>query len=54
MPDLEATSDELLAVVRELWPREYDIAALHLIVRKQQDRIAELERGKGGSSRDES
>ncbi|MBX6387303.1 MAG: hypothetical protein IRZ07_30725 [Microbispora sp.] len=43
MTDLTATADELLAVVRERFPREYEIALLTLATRKQAARIAELE-----------
>lgn len=43
MTDLTATAEELLAVVRERFPREYEIALLTLATRKQAARIAELE-----------
>lgn len=40
---LTATAEELLAIVRELFPREHEIALLTLANRKQAERIAELE-----------
>jgi hypothetical protein len=47
MADLTATPDELIAVFRELFPREHEIAMLNLMTRKQAERIAELERRDG-------
>ncbi|NJP28065.1 MULTISPECIES: hypothetical protein [unclassified Microbispora] len=44
MTDLTATADELLDIVRERFPREYEIAFLTLANRKQAERLAELER----------
>jgi hypothetical protein len=40
---LRATPDEVLAVVRELFPAQYDRAVAELMIRKQQERIQELE-----------
>ncbi|MGI5292781.1 hypothetical protein ACQEVF_57050 [Nonomuraea polychroma] len=40
---LTATPDEVLTVVRELFPRELDIAVLTLTTRMQQRHIYELQ-----------
>jgi hypothetical protein len=48
MADLTATPEELIATFRELFPREYEIAMLTLMTRKQAGLIAELERGEAG------
>lgn len=43
MTELTASTDELLAVIRERFPREHEIAVLTLINRKQAERIAVFE-----------
>ncbi|GGX94714.1 hypothetical protein [Streptomyces anandii] len=40
---LRATPDEVLTVIRELFPAQYDRAVAELMIRKQQVRIQELE-----------
>lgn len=40
---LSATPDEVLAVVQEMYPRELDRAVAELTIRKQTERIEELE-----------
>ena len=39
---IEATPEELLEAVKALWPKEYEIALLNVVARKQQELIAEL------------
>ncbi|MGA5116855.1 hypothetical protein [Streptomyces pseudogriseolus] len=41
--DLHATPEELLAIVEEMFPREFDRARAQLVIVKQRERIAELE-----------
>lgn len=43
MAELTASPEDLLAVVRDLFPREHEIAFLTLLARTQAARIAELE-----------
>lgn len=40
---LSATPEELLAVVQEMFPAQYDRAVAELTIRKQAERIARLE-----------
>jgi hypothetical protein len=42
--ELHATPEELLALVEEMYPREFDRARAQLLIIKQRARIAELER----------
>jgi hypothetical protein len=41
--EMTATAEELLAVVEDLFPREFDRSRAELTIRKQAARIAELE-----------
>jgi hypothetical protein len=41
--DLHATPEELLAVIEEMYPREFDRARAQLVIIRQRERIAELE-----------
>ena len=41
--ELNASVEELLAVVKELFPREHNLAVAELTIRKQYERIRELE-----------
>jgi hypothetical protein len=43
MQQLSATPDEVLAVVQEMFPKELDRAVAELTIRKQQERIKEME-----------
>lgn len=40
---MEATAEELLAVIERMYPREFDRARAELVIVKQQQRISELE-----------
>jgi hypothetical protein len=40
---MQATPEELLEVIKRLFPREYERAQAELVIIKQQARIAELE-----------
>ncbi len=42
--ELSASPEELLAVVERMFPREFDRARAELLIVKQAERIAELER----------
>ncbi|MFB6548679.1 hypothetical protein [Streptomyces sp. NPDC056405] len=46
---LSATPDEVLAVVSELYPKELDRAVAELTIRKQTDRIKQLEEQLAGA-----
>lgn len=41
---MNATTEEVLDVIREMYPREFDRAVAELTIRKQAARIAELEK----------
>lgn len=43
MQNLSATAEEVLAVVREMFPTQLDRAIAELTIRKQEARIDELE-----------
>ncbi|WP_405844642.1 hypothetical protein [Streptomyces sp. NBC_01518] len=41
--ELNASVEELLAVFKEMFPREHDLAVAELTIRKQYERIQDLE-----------
>lgn len=44
MSKVSATPEEVLSVVQELFPREYDRSVAELTIRKLEERVVELER----------
>lgn len=41
---MDATAEELLSIIEQMFPKEFDRARAELLILKQQERIRELER----------